>query len=66
MAVVVAAFSAGCDSEPFVHGYECEEANHDGYTKEDILIRVDEHEAGVVRFGFAHEDLGEEVEEGVA
>ena len=59
-------FSAGCDSERFVHGYECEKANHDGYTKEEIAIRVDEYEAGLVRFRFAQEDLGEEVEQGVA
>lgn len=66
VAVVMAAFPAGGDSETFVHGDKGKEADHDGYAKQDVLVGVHKDEACVVGFGFAEEDLGEEVEERVA
>lgn len=62
----MAAFTAGGDAEAFVHGDEGEEADHDGDAEEDVLVRVHEDEARVGGGGFAEEDLGEQVEEGVA
>lgn len=66
MAVVMAAFAAGRDAQAFVHGYEGEEAHHDGDAEEEVLVGVDEDEACLVGFCFTEKDLGEKVEEGVA
>ena len=67
MTVIVAmALTAGGDAQPLIHGYKAQEANHDRYAEQEVLVRAHENEACTVWLCFAEKDFGKEVKEGIA
>lgn len=63
---VVVPRAAGRDPEPLVHGDEDHEPDQDAQTQEQVAVGLDEHQADALGLVLAEEDLGEQVEEGVA
>jgi hypothetical protein len=63
---VVVAGAASRNAEALVHGDKGHEADEDGEAKDEVAVGLDEDEAGGVGLVLAEEDLGQQVEEGVA
>lgn len=58
--------TAGSDAQGLVHGDKGEEADDDCDAEQQVAAGLDEDEAGAGRVVLAEEDLGQQVEEGVA
>lgn len=54
------------DPQALIHGHKRHEADQDGQPEDQVPVRLHQHEARPVGLVLADEDLGQQVEEGVA
>lgn len=58
--------AARSNAQSLVHGHEGHEPDHDGEPEYEVAVRLDEHEAHAFGGVLAEEDLGQQVEQGIA
>ena len=54
------------DPEPLIHRHEHHEAHEDAQPEYQVPVRLDEHQPHALRLVLPQEDLGEQVEQGIA
>lgn len=63
MRMVVPSFTTRSDPQALVHGYEGDEADHDGHAEQEVLVGLDHDEFDLVVLIFAEKDLWQQVEQ---
>ena len=64
--VMTVTLAACCNPQSLVHRDESHESNHDRNSQKEVLVRLDQSYADLSLWHLTKEDLGQEMEQGVA